>query len=249
MKIFIKEIKGDILQITTTDERWYSKTLPDGKQIFVPSVTWIASHYPKGVGFYKWLADKGWDEAEAIKEAAGDKGSKVHQGICDLIDGKTIKIDSKFTNNDTGVSEELKPEEYECLMSFVDWFNKTKPEIVDREFNIFNEELNYAGTVDLLCRIEGKLTIVDFKTSKGVWMEHKLQISAYRKALEKKYPQEPIDMALLQVGYKLNKNKYKYNEIEDKFDLFLAAQRIWAEECSNVKPLQKDYPLELKVNK
>jgi hypothetical protein len=42
----------------------------------VPSVTWISGFWPKGIGFYKWLADKGWDEAEAAKQAAGDKNEK-----------------------------------------------------------------------------------------------------------------------------------------------------------------------------
>ena len=33
----------------------------------------IAGHYPKGIAFYKWLAEKGWDESQALKSAAGDK--------------------------------------------------------------------------------------------------------------------------------------------------------------------------------
>ena len=54
MKIQIRKVNEEkgVVQITTTDERWYEK---DG--VFVPSVTWIAGHYPKGVQFYKWLAD------------------------------------------------------------------------------------------------------------------------------------------------------------------------------------------------
>jgi hypothetical protein len=74
MKKEIREVKDGIVQITTVDERWYVKALKDEegilKVVFVPSITWIAGHYPKGIAFYKWLAGKGWDEAEALKQSA-----------------------------------------------------------------------------------------------------------------------------------------------------------------------------------
>ena len=114
-----------IVRITTTDERWYWRALqttnaetglPEVKNVYVPSVTWITSFYPKGVGFYKWLANLGWDEAEAVKQAAGDKGSKVHAAIEDLIDGEEVRLDSRYTNPTTEQEEELSVEEYEALM-------------------------------------------------------------------------------------------------------------------------------------
>ena len=113
MKKIIKIVdkEKNIIQITVCDERWYVKDsvnpvtrLPEYK--FVPSVTWIAGHYPKGIGFYKWLANTGWNESEAIKNAAGDKGSKVHSAIVDLIDGKEVKMDSQYENKTTDFFKE-----------------------------------------------------------------------------------------------------------------------------------------------
>ena len=82
-KIIQLDNEKKVWRITTTDERWYAienqnkeTGLPEFN--FLPSVTWISSFYPKGIAFYKWLANKGWDESEALKIAAGDKGSKVH---------------------------------------------------------------------------------------------------------------------------------------------------------------------------
>ena len=72
MKRIIKTVNEEkkIVQITVEDERWYSKPNPEKEEelIYVPSVTWIASYYPKGERFYKWLASKGWDEAEALTD-------------------------------------------------------------------------------------------------------------------------------------------------------------------------------------
>jgi len=239
MKIEIKKVQNGILRVTTTDERWYQIG-----ETFLPSVTWICGHYPKGIAFYKWLADKGWDEAEAIKSAAGDKGSKVHKAIEDILKGKTVKYDSKYRNPSTEELEELTPQEYGCVMSFVDWAKETNPEVIATEYTVINQELGYAGTVDFKAKINGQVYLIDLKTSQQVWPEHELQVSAYKhadKGVEK--------LAILQVGYNRNKAKYKFTDIEDKFDLFLAARQIWVNETAGTVPLQKDYPLTLSWKK
>lgn len=234
MKKIIKEAKNGIVQITVADERWYVR---DGR--FVPSVTWIAGHYPKGVAFYKWLADKGWDEAESIKQAAGDKGSKVHAAIEDLIKGKKVAMDAKYLNKSTGEMEELTLEEYDCLMSFVNWVKEVKPKFVHSEVVVFNEKEGYAGTIDCAAEIDGNLYIIDFKTGQTVWPEYELQLAAYGAAYEK-----PADLAVLQLGYKRNKAGWKFTEISGAqgYDLFLAAKKIWAREQEGVEPKKKDYP-------
>lgn len=241
MRVERKVIKENLIQITFEDERWY---LVD--DVYIPSVTWILSAgLPKGIGFYKWLADKGWDEAEAIKQAAGDKGSKVHHAIEDIIDGKTVKYDSKYVNNTTGQAEELNADEYACVMSFVEWANENKVKFLKQDFIVCNKEVGYCGTVDFLCQIGDVKYLVDIKTSQSVYLSHEVQVSAYIHADEEL---KDAKGAILQVGYKKNKKSYKFTPLEDKFDLFLAARQIWANECAEMQPSQKDYPLELKLN-
>lgn len=260
MKKEIKEVdkKRGIVQITTVDERWYVRTIKNKEGVpevkFIPSVTWIAGFYPKGLPFWKWLANKGWDEAEALKQAAGDKGSKVHQAIERLLQGKKVKMEDTFLNKTTGEEEELTLEEYECLMSFAKWFERTKPKVMANEIVMFNQREDYAGMVDFIGRINGQIYLVDFKTGQTIWPEYELQISAYShlefdwkalKIAEKEWKQRKL--AVLQLGYRRNQNGYKFTEIEDKFDVFLSAKTIWQNECADLKPLQKDYPLSLKL--
>lgn len=240
-----------ILQVTTVDERWYVRGMVDPetglpKYEFVPSVTWICDHYPKGVAFYKWLASKGWDESQAIKNAAGDKGSKVHYAIRDLIEGRAVAIDAKYKNNSTGEEEELSFEEYDCLMAFSLWHKEAKPEFLDCEFAVWGD--GYAGSVDLLCKIDGQLFLIDFKTSQYVWPSMELQVSAYKHALEYQGGAAGAKLAILQVGYRLNKKRYKFTEIEDHYQEFLAAKTIWAKETKGVQPHQKDYPLRVRLD-
>lgn len=246
-KIYKKDLENRIVQVTIADERWYCRLDPDGKeQTYVPSVTWIAGHYPKGIGFYKWLSSKSWDEGEAIKIAAGDKGSRVHQAVVDLIDGKEIEMEAKYLNAN-GKGEELTLEEYDCIMSFRDWFLIVKPKIIAREIILFNDKDGYAGTMDFVCEIKGEVWIIDFKTGQSIWPEHEIQISAYKQAwlLCKKTPKAKVKLGILQLGYWRTKKKYKFTEVEDKFDLFLHAKAIWANETKGVEPKKKDYPVTL----
>ena len=237
--------KKQIIKVTVADERWYIKK-KGSKQEFYPSVTWIASYYPKGIAFYKWLASKGWDEALAIRQAAADKGSKVHQAIAALLDGKIVHMHDKFYIEDEYGSlalQELTLEEYEALMAFCDWYKNTKPAPIKWEFVLFNENPRFAGTADLLAEINRELYIIDFKTSQTIWPEHKLQVSAY--AYMASLELGEVKRAILQVGYHRNERGWKFTEIEDKYPLFYAVYSIWKDENEGAQPSVKDYPLSL----
>jgi len=282
MKKIIRDTdtKRGITQVTVADERWYLKPGKNPETeiptyIPVPSVTWIAGFWPKGVGFYKWLADKGWDEAEAAKQAAGDKGSAVHLAIEKILRGEEFRIDTKVQDKNRSTEQEtamreLTYEELLCVKSFIDWRNEVKPEVIATETTIFSEIHGYAGTVDFVCRIDGVPYVIDFKTSKQVWKEYELQISAYREALENGenplYERNPngtetgkiVDLsglrtAILQVGYDKNQAGYKFTEIEDAFPLFKVAQQIWKAENVSKKTgdmltpgfTKRDFPIVL----
>ncbi len=248
MKKITKQVKDNIVQVTIADERWYVKTDDNGNDIYVPSVTWVCGHYPKGVAFYKWLANHGWDEAEAIKNAAADKGSKIHLAIVDLINGEEVGMDRKYKDSQDGEAKELELEEYEALLSFAEWYKATKPKITVNEQVVFSDKFGYAGTVDLIAEIDGEKWIIDFKTGQYIWPEYELQLSAYRNAWqEMEIEKEEYKLAILQLGYRMNKRKYKFTEIKDKFNLFLSAREIWANETEGQKPLQKDLPLTIKL--
>jgi hypothetical protein len=252
-EIRLVDQKRGILQLTTVDERFYIKSTIDKKTelpiyTYVPSVTWICEYYPKGIAFFKWLAQKGWDEAEALKIAAGDKGSKIHQAITKLIAGETIKMDGKLLNNDNGLEEEIKLEEYEAILTFVAWFKKANPKIVSSEIVVWNDKENYAGTVDILCKIGADDYLIDIKTGQNIWPSYELQLSAYKHAIEDTNGDNPnYKLAILQLGYNRNKDGYKFTELEDQYPLFLAAKQIWAKENKDKQPAQKDLPVSIKL--
>jgi len=270
-EIRVADEKRGIVQITIADERWYMRQSEDPETKLpimkeVPSVTWIAGHYPKGIAFYKWLAEKGWDESQAIKNAAGNKGSKVHLAIEDIIAGKEVRIDSKYKNKESGQLEDLTVEEIECITAFLAWKEEVEGDhildVVASEVVVFSDKHNYAGTIDLIIRLTNRETklssfwLIDLKTGQSIWPEYELQVSAYHETItngENTFDELPanadLKLAILQIGYRLNKRGYKFTTIEPQFDMFLAAKKIWAKETEGQSPKKKDYPIVLSKGK
>lgn len=259
-KVFsLVDEKRGIVQVTTDDERFYIREGRDEetgnpKHIWLPSSTWIASFVPKGIGFYKWLADKGWDEAEAIKTDRGKYGTRVHKAIELLLTGNEVAMDEELIDPYSGMLEHLNYEEYWALNTFAAWWKElTKDhtvEVITTEYSVWCQELGFAGTVDVVLKVDEEFWIIDFKTSQNVWLSHEAQLSSYKHALlldpDMKIGNEP-KLGILQIGYGRNKNGYKFNEVGDCFPLWQAAQSFWQREQGKAKPRQVDLPLKVSL--
>lgn len=254
MKREIREVDTErgILCITGEDERFYGRPVSvDGteenrKMEFVPSVTWICSQYPKDERFTFWVGRVGNEAAREAKESGGEKGSKVHQAISALLKGGAVNFrDSKFENRD-GVLEELNAKECACVYWFCEWFKATRPQVIAFDFTVWSDKYRYAGTVDLYCIIDGFHWIVDFKVSPNIYPSYELQVSAYKYA-DVKFPAN-TRLAILQLGYEKNKKKkYKFTRVKSQFTLFMSTYRIWKRECGDIRPYQREYPIEISL--
>ena len=260
----INKAKG-IAQITTLDERVYSFPTKDKvtglpTYVFKPSSTYILSvGYPKGKFFIEWLKKNG-DDSEEIKTSAGVRGSKIHQAVESILTNKTneVRMDDVFKNTETGRDEELEPDEYEAVISFVNWYEEqalgSTIEVIGIEFNVDSDTYDYAGTIDLFLKTDGEYWIIDIKTGKNIYEEHKMQVSSYKQCIvEKPVVGEhkikgDIKMGILQLGYTRNKNRYKFTEIEDKFELFLHAKQIFHNEVKKLPYRQIGLPIVIKLN-
>jgi len=235
MKIETKQILKDCIRVTTTDERWYIKD----KDIYTSS-SWIASYVPsKELAI--WMAKKGWDEAEMVKQEAGARGSRVHKGCEILGSGGVVHHNDSFSDGE-GDIQELTAEEYEGILSFKAWCDEVKPQFTSTEKTVFNKEYMYAGTLDAIVIIDSEPWLVDYKTSARIYPNHKIQLASYLFSDEVTAER----MGILQLGYKKNQRGWKFTEIEKRhFEGFLHAKYFWEEANANVKPKQKDYPLKI----
>ena len=237
-----------VKSITSQDNRFY---LVDGE--YYPSVTTILTAYPKSVGFFKWLTTNGnWQEAEKAKEEAGSRGSKVHNAILQLINGKRLKLldsnkESIFTN-----------EEWKMILAFKNFWDDFEPITLECEKTVFSKRFKFAGTIDWMGTIKmpGKdkkakrvLAIMDWKTSKAIYNSNLVQVAAYAFASTEMEKKKAQALAVIQLGSK-NKKGYAVKFVEDRetcFNVFLAVKTIWDFENPNARPSTEDLPGEIKI--
>jgi genome maintenance exonuclease 1 len=67
--------------------------------------------------------------------------------------------------------------------SLSSWWEENGGELLRSEEAVFHPEHRYAGRVDLVTRLGGKLFVVDLKTSARAYPEHFLQVGGYALAL------------------------------------------------------------------
>ena len=130
-----------------------------------------------------WLLEQSKEEAERILVSSGDRGTRVHMAVRELLEGHEVKIDQQYPSDlQKGRFEKLTVKEWNCIRGFANFIEMYKPVVHAQEVTVFSPE--YAGTIDFLGTIEvpkiGRIPVLlDHKTSSGIWNEYKLQVAAY----------------------------------------------------------------------
>ena len=139
-------------------------------KIKVPSVTQILGRYKNSIGLIIWSNKLGLEgkSYHAELNKAGDIGTDFHN-LAELhIKGEYYELPDD-------------PVVQECFNKFKDWWSEQEYEVSFTEKSFCCRKYKYGGTADLL--VNGD-TIIDFKTSKQVYDDHLVQMSAYRFMIE-----------------------------------------------------------------
>ncbi len=73
-------------------------------------------------------------------------------------------------------------EERLSCSTLLEFFNTYELEPIELEGKIYSKEHEYAGTLDYYGKINKKLTVMDYKTSKAIYSDYVLQLAAYAQA-------------------------------------------------------------------
>ena len=168
----ILEISDDAQQITLPDSRYYRR---NGK--YYPSVTYVLGYYPKGKFFENWLKQVGFASDYIVKKAA-EEGTQVHE-LCEAyLNGEELKfLDDKGR-------PQYNPDVWQMFLRFVEFWELIKPTLIETEVHLFSDTLQVAGTCDLIVEIDGKLWLLDLKTSNQLQTTYELQTAVYGQCYE-----------------------------------------------------------------
>jgi len=164
-----------------------------------------------------------------ILEQAGDIGSVVHKlieaHIKSAIENKKIEADLKdFSQADIDKAEN-------AFIAYLDWEKRNNLVYVASEMQIVSKVWRYGGTIDILAKNNGKLWLIDPKSSKGIYPEFVVQVAAYKFAYETEIENGFIDeIHLLHLGKENGSfadHKLSDEEILNAWDVFVNCRELY----------------------
>ena len=197
---------GKLVQVNAKGGRYYET--PSGAKY--PSVTSVTRlHNLESI--QAWKDRVGEEEAGKISRRALARGNKIHS------------LAEKYLLNEGYMSDDFSKADFGQMLPYLDKINN----IHCLETQLYSDHLQTAGTVDCIGEYDGKLTVIDFKTSaklkKREWVkDYFMQCSAYAVMYEERTG-TPIERLLLIInvedeGIQLIDGK-RDDYIEDFLDL------------------------------
>jgi hypothetical protein len=161
-------------------------------------------------------------EFRNVGKEAMDIGSEVHHMI------------ERHTKTRTGAEVPIfapaRPEVDNAFNAFRDWEAENISRWIAGEHTVICAEHGYAGTLDAVAEFKnGRIYVLDFKSSKGFYDEYALQIAAYRYAHDPKGEKGVNGMGILRLDKESGLPEFKnYTaEYEHKLEAFIHLCRYY----------------------
>lgn len=136
--------------------------------VWYPRVTSILSIKAKPA-LYKFYADQpSFAAAEKMKNKSADEGTLLHETVEAILAGQSPTI-----------PDLVRP----AVEKFLEFQSKNDIVAQQIESRIASKKHRYAGTIDVLAELNGKLGVLDIKTSYAIYRDYNLQAAAYVEAL------------------------------------------------------------------
>lgn len=156
----------------------------------VPGVTTILGARKAAGGLMHWAWNLGMQgkDYRKVRDEAADAGTLAHLMIEKWL-AKEDPLDALATVEDL----EVQGLAQQGFGAFLDWSRQTKIEVLDQEMGLVSELFGFGGTPDAVAHLDGKLVLLDWKTSNAVYTDHIMQIAAYQRLWEENNPKDPLE--------------------------------------------------------
>lgn len=241
------QISDDHKQITLPDSRFYKR---NGK--YYPSITYVLNSYPKGNHFEDWLKKVGYASEYIVKKSA-EEGTAVHNLIESYLEGKELNFLNSYGD------PQYNTDVWQMFLKFVEFWELYQPKLIESEVFLFSDEVEVAGTCDLVCEINGELWIIDFKTSNHLHKAYDLQLATYSKCYEECFGKKINNIGILWLKSskrKLNKEKMQgkgweiyipEKSVDENFELFKLVKKLHDLEHPNEGPIFTEFKTSVKM--
>ena len=199
--------------------------LKDGTE--VPGASTIAKIGEDSSGLIHWAWKLGMDgqDYRKVRDKAADIGTLAH-----------FKIECFLHNHEPDLSE-FSPADIAqadiAFGNFIKWWQKEGFSVIEPEVQLVSEVWRFGGTIDAPSRDrDGKVVLLDWKTSKAIVPAHKFQLAAYEVLWNENRPDMKIQRrAIVRIGkespddfevYEMYSSEREWNVFRARLDLHYA---------------------------
>jgi len=163
----------------------------DGKA--VPGVTTIIGRFKDAGGLLFWAFEQGKaaERGEIQKlydkrDQAAESGTLAHSLVEAHING--LPLPDLFS-----CPEEIAKQARQGYENYLQWQRDNRIEIVYQEMELVSTEHSFGGCPDAIGRdSQGRLCLLDWKTSNAIYQDYLIQIAAYNHLWLINHPDEPL---------------------------------------------------------
>jgi len=195
----------------------------------VPGVTTIIGNRQENVApLHHWhweLGKQGLNYREE-KAKAGYFGTVMHEMLEMFYYGRPVD-ECLATAQSLPILEV--EQAIKAFSGFTKWQENIKIEITASEIQLVSEQFQFGGTPDLIGRLNGKLCLFDWKTSKGFYNQFKDQLAAYRWLWNENNPDTQIegDCHLLRFSRNGDFAHYCFNDLNQHWERFKLLRQLY----------------------
>lgn len=152
----------------------------DGKRL--PGTTTIIGRFKDSGGLLHWAFQQGQSGAAHLyeqAEVAADIGTVAHSMIEAHINGLEPTVPPDMSAEDADKA-------HNAYGMYLAWKRQTNLKLISKyqEIQLICTCHKFGGTPDAIGEIDGKIVLLDWKTSNGVYQDYIIQLAAYKHLIE-----------------------------------------------------------------
>jgi hypothetical protein len=161
-----------------------------GKPIRISGTTTIVGRFKDSGALIYWANQEGLEGRpirgdESTVEKAAEAGTLAHLMVENDIRGLPEPDLSKYP-------KEISEKATSSFLSYLEWKGQTKLKPVKTELSLISKRWLFGGTLDAV-HVDGKLALLDWKTSGGIYEDMLIQVGGgYSLLWKENFPNDPI---------------------------------------------------------
>lgn len=152
--------------------------------LWYPRVTAIVSIKAKPALIYFYASLPDYKTGQAITQKSAEEGTLLHETVEAILRKEPVVV-----------PDSVKP----AVSAFMDFYGQNELIAHKIEERVISRKHHYAGTMDALVELNGKLGVLDIKTSVAIYRDYSMQTSAYIEALRENPTMPPLTRWILRL--------------------------------------------------